>query len=240
MSAPTLCRVKQAVIFDGDDTLWLTEPLYDGARAAARATVEAAGLNGARWEALERQIDVENVARMGHTPQRFPTSCVEALDALARESGAVADASLQSQVWAAAEQVFSAEAPPRPHARKVVAELAARGLKLALLTKGDRAVQERRISGSGLGGYFDVVEIVVEKSVDVFERIIQQLDVDPTDVLSVGNSIRSDVLPAIAAGVRPVWISAHVWEYERALDDLLPAGVATITDLDELLPMVPA
>ena len=74
------------VIFDGDDTLWSTEPLYDDARAAAAEIVERAGLDAGEWERLERDIDVQNVQRFGLSSERFPTSCVEAYQTLARES----------------------------------------------------------------------------------------------------------------------------------------------------------
>jgi putative hydrolase of the HAD superfamily len=53
--------MKRAIVFDGDDTLWHTEWLYDDARQQAREVVEAAGLDGARWEELERRTDVKNV-----------------------------------------------------------------------------------------------------------------------------------------------------------------------------------
>jgi putative hydrolase of the HAD superfamily len=238
--SPNLAGVKRAVIFDGDDTLWLTEDLYDRARSDARRLVEAAGLDGARWEALEREIDVGNVAGMGHSPERFPMSCTQALDRLAAEVGREVGESLRVEVRVAAEAVFLADAPLRPHAEKVVRELANRGLRLALLTKGDRAVQERRIARSGLAGFFKVVEIVEHKSEADIGRVVLALGVEPAAAVSVGNSIRSDILPSLAAGVDAVWIPAHVWEYERAHDHLAPEGVAAIADLDELLDLLEA
>ncbi|MEO8907547.1 MAG: hypothetical protein ABI310_05655, partial [Microbacteriaceae bacterium] len=54
------CIRARGVIFDGDDTLWLTEALYDDARASARAVVEHAGLNGTEWERLQRIRDLYN------------------------------------------------------------------------------------------------------------------------------------------------------------------------------------
>jgi putative hydrolase of the HAD superfamily len=230
-----LAGVKRAVIFDGDDTLWLTEDLYDRARSNARRLVEAAGMDGSRWEELEREIDVGNVAGMGHSPERFPTSCTQALDRLAAQAGLTVDESLRAEVRAAAQAVFTADAPLRPHAEKVVRELANRGVRLALLTKGDRAVQEARIARSGLAGFFDVIEIVEHKSEADIGRVLHSLGVEADEAVSVGNSIRSDVLPSIAAGVDAVWIPAHVWEYERAHDHLAPEGVAAIADLGELL-----
>ncbi|PYR76138.1 MAG: hypothetical protein DMF87_18855, partial [Acidobacteria bacterium] len=62
------------VVFDGDDTLWTTEPLYDEARQRARREVAAAGVDGAEWERLERATDVKNVTVMGFSVERFPTS----------------------------------------------------------------------------------------------------------------------------------------------------------------------
>ena len=63
------------VVFDGDDTLWATERLYDDARTAAQGLVVAAGIDGTRWDLTERKIDQDNVALMGLSAIRFPTSC---------------------------------------------------------------------------------------------------------------------------------------------------------------------
>lgn len=80
--------MQRAIIFDGDDTLWHTERLYDDARQRARSIVEASGLDGQKWEKLERQIDVTNVERLGHSIERFPASCIEAYELLCRLVGA--------------------------------------------------------------------------------------------------------------------------------------------------------
>src|SRR5207253_2745254 len=90
------------------------------------------------------------------------------------------------------------------------------GFRLALLTKGDPRLQRRRLDQSGLARLFDVVEIVDQKTPESIAAILDRLEVEPDHAVSVGNSVRSDVLPSLAAGVRPVWIDAHVWEYERA------------------------
>src|SRR4051812_19023858 len=68
----------RGVIFDGDDTLWLTESLYDEARRRAREVVERAGIDGSEWERIQRERDISNVELFGHNAERFPTSCVEA------------------------------------------------------------------------------------------------------------------------------------------------------------------
>jgi putative hydrolase of the HAD superfamily len=225
--------VIRAFIFDGDDTLWRTEPLYDRARKRARTIVEADGFDGDRWEALERRLDVDNVARFGHSSDRFPASCVDAYLRVAAEAARPAAASVMTAVHAAASTVFSARAPEMPHARQTLEALREKEFLLALLTKGDHAVQEDRIAQSGLETLFDVIEIVEAKTAQVILELVHQLGVSPGEVISVGNSLRSDIAPALEAGVHPVWIDAHVWEYERGGE---PAGdqVLVLKDLAEL------
>src|SRR5205823_6619790 len=104
---------------------------------------------------------------------------------------------------------------PLDGARDALLHLRARGAKLALLTKGDLDVQRRRIARSGIADMFDVIHIVGEKLTAAFRNIVADLKVEPKDAWSVGNSIRSDILPAVDAGLRAVWIDAHVWEHER-------------------------
>jgi len=224
--------VIRGVIFDGDDTLWLTEHLYDEARDRARAIVEQAGLDGDAWERAQRRLDVENVAHLGHDPSRFPTSAVQALHAIGAD-----DAGLAASVEDAARSVFRATAPLRDHAVATLESLRARGLRRALLTKGDPEVQARRIDASGLRSRFDVIEIVAVKTPADFEAVAARLGLQPDEVVSVGNSVRSDIEPSLAAGITPVWIPAYVWEYEHC-DDGPPAGVPRIQSLDELAGLI--
>src|SRR6267142_1449826 len=104
------------VVFDGDDTLWATEPLYDEARSEARRIAEASGVDGAQWEALERRIDVENVASLGHSADRFPLSCRQAYEALRTSVGLSADRTTAQHIEEAARSVFSRPAKPMPGA----------------------------------------------------------------------------------------------------------------------------
>src|ERR1035437_9307847 len=66
------------IIFDGDDTLWVTQWLYDQAEFETRLIVEAAGLDGDRWQQLCREHDIANIAKFGFNAGRFPTSVVGA------------------------------------------------------------------------------------------------------------------------------------------------------------------
>lgn len=228
-----------AVVFDGDDTLWHTERLYDDARQAAAEVVHAAGVDPSAWEAIQRRVDVENVATLGHSAQRFPASCVQAYEELCLVHRQAPDPAVSEQVRRVARSVFENDAPVVAGAKATLLLLRARGARLALLTKGDPEVQRRRIDRSGLRDLFDTVLIVPDKSPEVFRDVVASLGSDVDSAWMVGNSIRSDVLPALAAGLRSIWIDAHVWEYERAHDHLVDDRVIQATalaDLPELLP----
>ena len=218
------------VIFDGDDTLWVTEPLYDAARRAARDIVERAGLDGQTWEALQREIDVNNVQTMGLSADRFPTSCREAYERLAVEIGEAIQPSVARSVFVAAGEVFRSVAPSMPNAAAVVAALRGRH-RVALLTQGDRAVQERRIKDSGLAAEFDLVRVVPRKDVSTLQDLLRDLRANADSAWMVGNSVPSDVNPALAVGMRAVWIDAHVWEHERREVTGSAAGLHVAHDL---------
>jgi putative hydrolase of the HAD superfamily len=202
------------LIFDGDDTLWRTEPLYDRARRRARAVVEEEGLDGAGWEALQRSIDVANVARFGLTRTRFPTSCREAYEQLCQERGETPSPAVAEKVEATAAAVFDDRAPRVRGVVKVLRELARRH-RLVLVTQGDPDVQERRVEASGLRSYFDRVVIVAEKTPAVLAQVLRSAAVEPEQAWMIGNSIPSDIRPALRLGMRAVWVDAHVWEHER-------------------------
>jgi putative hydrolase of the HAD superfamily len=202
------------VIFDGDDTLWETELLYDRARSNAAKIVEAAGLSDGLWEDIERKLDVENVAHFGLSRLRFPTSCVEAYRQVADLSDTSASESVERDIWAAADSVFRATAPTVPGARRVL-NAVRRHYRTVLLTQGEPEVQRHRITTSGLIDLFDAVEIVAAKESSVFAVTLSAMAAEPAASWMVGNSIRSDINPAIAIGMNAIWVDAHVWEHER-------------------------
>jgi putative hydrolase of the HAD superfamily len=226
------------VIFDGDDTLWSTEPLYDAARSRARQEVTRVGLDGAEWEALERRIDVQNVAALGFGIDRFPTSCAQAYEALCSTAGKPPVESVRRRVRDAARTVFTSDPPLMSGARQTLEDLRARGVRVALLTKGDLAVQQTRVRNSGLGDLFDATRIVTEKTAATFREIVASLGAVPEGSWSVGNSMRSDILPALTAGLHAIWIDAHVWEHERFAGDISDNGVVkahTLEDAAEII-----
>lgn len=218
-SAPTVVgvtweTVAPLVIWDGDDTLWFVEPLYDAARSTVAEFVAGLGLDASKWETVQRATDVRNIETMGLSRQRFPTSCVQAFEHLAFLQSVPVSPEQREAIRRLACQVFDRSAPLAEGVVEAL-EAMARFARMALITKGDPSVQIDRIARSDLARHFCAVLIVPDKNVDTFGSVLRMLDADPMSSWSIGNSLPSDINPALRLGMSAVWIDAHVWEHER-------------------------
>lgn len=87
--------------------------------------------------------------------------------------------------------------------------------KLILATKGDLLDQERKLSKSGLAGYFHHIEIMSDKQENNYLKLLKHLDIEPHEFLMVGNSIKSDILPVVNISAKAVHIPFEVmWQHE--------------------------
>jgi putative hydrolase of the HAD superfamily len=226
-------RVEPVVVFDGDDTLWLTEHLYDDARAAAGRVVEEAGLPSEMWWDEQLRIDVLNTGRFGLRAERFPTSCVEAYEVVANRRGQSPDPVVAERVWNEAAGVFTAVAPLTPGVEATL-DLLRDDNQLVLLTQGDPRVQVKRLSDSGLKERFDEVVIVESKSSLVLTALLDELGASASNAWMVGNSVPSDVNPALAIGMKAIWIDAHVWQHEKRETIVRTRGLFTASSISEV------
>ena len=208
-------RLQPVVVFDGDDTLWRTMPLYTEAKTRffalmARAVVDSEGIDR---EFEER--DNRNVAKWGFTVERFRNSMVETYRARVLAAGVSPELKREEEISRIATSVARRRAPLLPYARQALTRLST-SCRLVLLTKGEYELQRSRVMSSGLEGLFEKVMIVDHKDAATFRQLAAELKVKPERVWSVGDSMRSDVRPALAAGFRAVWIPQKTWSYEEA------------------------
>src|SRR5260370_37977942 len=123
-------------------------------------------------------------------------------------------------------------------------EPALRGLgeryDLLLITKGDLFDQESKLARSGLAGLFLGVEIVSEKNVSSYRRILERRGIKPEEFVMVGNSLRSDVVPVLELGAGAVHIPYEVtWHHEHVPDESLPqSGWYRLERIAELSPLL--
>jgi len=201
------------IVFDGDDTLWETEPLYDDARTSAANYVGTLGIDPVAFEATQKRVDVERARSLGLTRNRFPGSSVLAAQELAGQESLHLRKSELRKVSALSSEVFQRTAPTNPDASTVMAQLTDR-FQIALLTKGDESVQRKRVADSGLAYLLDFAHIVNDKDEAAFRYVLSRLQASPLESWSVGNSAKSDILPAVGIGMKGILIDAPVWAHE--------------------------
>jgi putative hydrolase of the HAD superfamily len=204
----------QAIVFDGDDTLWKTQQLYESAKDRFERLCKNSGL----WDKSIREyvdvLDSRRVKLHGFSQSRFPGSLVETLNVYRTLRGLPPSKKATTAALRIGKGVFSRKAPLQSGARTVLRELA-RKYRLILVTKGSRPVQQRRVSESGLEKYFHMIYIVEDKTTQVLRSICRREELNPYRVLFVGDSLRSDVRPALAIGATAVWIPSRSWRFER-------------------------
>lgn len=202
-----------AIIFDGDDTLWDTMPLYAAAKDRFYARMGDLGFDRQQVPKVFEETDLLNLRTHGFARSRFPTSMIDTYTHFCTSHGQAPSESVQEELWNIGDAVFSSTPPTLPGAEEVLRHLAHR-YKLYLMTKGDPEVQHQRVEASGLRHFFDRVFIVPHKGTEDFARVVADLHLDPRQVWSVGNSLKSDINPALAAGLSAVWIPYHTWDAE--------------------------
>lgn len=159
------------------------------------------------------EAEKRNLAHYGFGIKGFTLSMIET--ALEITEGR-APSSVISEILAIGRDLLSHPVECLPHARDALEALAGRYF-LVLITKGDLFDQERKLAQSGLGDYFDAVEIVSDKTATTYRRIFGKHGEGPERSMMIGNSLKSDVVPAIAAGAWGVfvpheltWVLEHV------------------------------
>ena len=172
-----------------------------------------------------------NLALYGFGIKGFTLSMIET--AVEVTDGEV-PGSVIGEILAAGREMLSHPIEPLPYARETVEKLAG-SYRLVLITKGDLFDQERKLAQSGLGDLFDAVEIVSDKSAATYARIFGRHGDGPQSSMMVGNSLKSDVVPAIDAGGWGVHVPHELtWEIEHAEAPLAAPRFRRIADLGEL------
>jgi putative hydrolase of the HAD superfamily len=221
----------QLIGFDADDTLWFNEFVYAEAK---RRFVEHLGrrLPPEQAERVLNETELANVERYGYGIKSFALSMVEAALTLRRQSLQAADI---EAVLAITRQMLDTKVPPMDHSAEVVARLAGQ-YRLLLITKGDTWEQSRKLGEAEIMRHFAGMEIVADKTPEVYQSLLERYDVTPASFLMVGNSLRSDILPVAAIGGWAVYIPAEVsWEHEYVAGlQSLPPGCWQIKTLDQL------
>ncbi len=210
-------RPITTVAFDADDTLWHNERFFRLTQSRfAELLADFADPDHLddRLLAAERR----NVGRYGFGIKGFTLSMIETAIEV---TGDRVPARVIREIIAAGQDMLAHPIELLPHARETVGALAG-SYRVLLVTKGDLLDQERKLAQSGLGDIFDGVEIVSQKTPSIYAAIFARHGDGAARAMMVGNSMKSDVVPAIEAGAWGIHVPhglAWALEHAEAPDD---------------------
>lgn len=206
-------QAQLTIGLDGDDTLWHNEEIFQNSHTWYTELLAAHGIGDDAARVHDRLLEIEtaNVAHFGFGIKGYVLSLVETAMDLAE--GPV-DPSLATAIVERARQMLAEPTELLDGVEETVRELSS-NYRLLLITKGDLADQETKIGRSGLADYFDDVHVVSHKTSDTYRGVLERHGVQPTRFVMIGNSVPSDILPALEIGGAAVHIPYHVtWALE--------------------------
>jgi putative hydrolase of the HAD superfamily len=202
----------QTIGFDADDTLWQNETFF---RITQARFAELLADLTERDHLMDRLLQAEkrNIGRYGFGIKGFMLSMIETAIEVTDHQ---VPASVISEILAAGQDMLSHPIHLLPHAQTAV-ETLADSHRIVLITKGDLLDQERKLAQSGLGDLFHGVEIVSNKTPAIYANAFARHGTGPESAMMVGNSMKSDVVPAIEAGAFGTYVPHGLtWELEHA------------------------
>lgn len=210
---PRKAEAKLSVIgIDADDTLWQSEQFFHFTQREFAALLK----DHADPENLAaRLLDTEqrNLKLYGFGIKGFVLSMIEtAVDVTEGQ----APAHVIAAIVKLGHQMLAHPIEPLPGVADTLEALCEKH-KLVMVTKGDLFDQERKLAESGLGELFSAVEIVSRKDAAVYDRIFKAHGEGPARAMMIGNSLKSDVIPALEAGAWGVFVPHPLtWVHEHA------------------------
>jgi putative hydrolase of the HAD superfamily len=200
------------ICLDADDTLWHNETFF------RRTFGDFAALlaDFAPREEIQRRLDTiehRNLGAYGYGAKGFILSMLETASELA---GDCLPATAMGDILALGRELLAHPIEMLPGVAEALPALATRG-RMVLVTKGDLHHQEAKLAASGLGDWFEAVEIVSDKSAQTYARVFARHGVAPAGAVMAGNSMRSDILPVLEAGAWAAFVPFElVWCHEAA------------------------
>ena len=197
--------------FDADDTLWQNEQFFRSSEAQfAQLLEDFADADHLRQRLHDAQI--RNLGHYGFGIKGFTLTMIET--AIEVTDGRV-PAPILNELLATGREMLRHPVETLPHVQETLASLAG-NFRLVLITKGDLFDQERKLAQSGLGDFFEGVEIVSDKTTATYTSVFARHGDGAERAMMVGNSLKSDVAPAIEAGSWGVYVPHDLtWSYEH-------------------------
>jgi putative hydrolase of the HAD superfamily len=217
---------RQHLIIDADDTLWENNIFFEQAFEEFADYLSHSSLSREQVRDVLDAIEAVNAKVHGYGSKRFGRNLVETYHELAERP--VSDSDLATIVGFA-EKILDHPIIFLPEVEETLVHLAERH-ELTLFTKGHPEEQQAKVDRSGVSRFFSHVGIVREKEIGVYRRLSEERGFHLPHTWMIGNSPRSDVNPALRAGMNAVYIPhPRTWILER--EEVVPAETSRLLEL---------
>lgn len=204
---------RQALLIDADDTLWETTVHFEHAIQQFIARLNHQSLSPQEVRLFLNQVERETIQERGYGAHSFAHSLTKCFERLAAEP---VTPELHEFIAGFAHRIASSPIHPIPGVPETLSYLRRRGHHLIMMTKGDVHEQSGKIERSGIKEYFAAVEIVREKKTAAYKNVVAKYELALQTTWMIGNSPRSDINPALAAGINAVFVpNEHTWVLEK-------------------------
>lgn len=218
--------------FDADDTLWVNETYFRDAEAEfAKLLSKYETPNKIDQELFKMEID--NLGLYGYGVKAFTLSMVESALEL---SNYQVSANVIESILNIGKDMLNKPVELLDGVEEVLENLSKK-YRLILATKGDLLDQERKLEKSGLTKYFHHIEVLSDKKELNYSKLLNHLDIKPSEFLMVGNSLKSDVLPLVNIKANAIHVPFHTtWAHEEVSEEEKNGkSYKTINSLKKLL-----
>lgn len=217
--------------FDADDTLWVNETYFREAEASFADLMQAYETKNTVDQELFK-TEMRNLDLYGYGIKGFMLSMIESALEL---SGNRVPQEVIGRILQLGKNMISHRLELLEGVEEVLERLHGK-YRLLVLTKGDLLDQERKLENSGLVNYFHHVEVLSDKKEINYQRLLEHLEIQVSEFLMVGNSLRSDVIPILNIGARAVHVPFHTtWAHEEVDGSAHSDQHLTLGNLRELL-----
>jgi putative hydrolase of the HAD superfamily len=211
----------QTLLIDADDTLWENNVYFERAIAAFIGYLNHDEHSVEEVRKTLNAVERETILAHGYGLTSFTRSLVTCFERL---SPSPMTEEKHQRIVGFAQSIAEQEIELLPNVAETLADLATRH-HLILMTKGNQAEQADKLARSGLAQHFAAVEIVAEKDPATYREVIARHELAPHTSWMIGNSPKSDINPALAAGLHAVFLfHKNTWVLEHAEVDPAPQG----------------
>jgi putative hydrolase of the HAD superfamily len=215
---------RKFLLIDGDDTLWENNVYFEQAIEAFIDFLAHSSMSRDQVRVALDEVERINVRVHGYGSASFTRNLQQTYERLAEHELRPGDIDHVVQLG---QRLANQPLQLLPEVAETVGDLASRH-DLMLVTKGHPEEQRLKIERSGLEPFFNATTVVHEKTEETYRAIVQDRQLDPARTWMIGNSPRSDINPALAAGLNAVFIPhEHTWRLEK--EEIVPGGGRLLT-----------